>query len=243
LTVYTDLAEQYDLVLGPLAEATWRSGVLAEVARLDPAAGATVVDLGAGTGIGGRLLPAVIDDPYRIGVDASAEMLTHATAWYERIVLGDLRTLPLDAASVALTVSGFDTLNYLDADGLARCFRQVSRCLTPGGWLVFDYSSPRLLRQTWRDHRDVEDVPGGRLYWQHRFEPAGQRCVSTVERRDDTDVTVFREQHIQYALDSYDLHAAAFAAGLVVERGRDLHREQFSPAAHTHVWVLRKEVR
>src|SRR5205823_1835707 len=102
-------------------------------------------------------------------------------------------------ASSALMVSGFDTLNYLDADGLARCLCEVSRCLTPGGWLVFDYSSPQLLRGAWRERSDIQQVPGGHLHWRRQFEPARQRCVSTVERRDSADVIAWRERHIQYA--------------------------------------------
>jgi SAM-dependent methyltransferase len=239
---YTDLAAEYEHLLGPLAEATWRRGVLADVAGLGLRAGATVVDLGAGTGIGGRLLPTALAQAHRIGVDAAASMLDQAASWYEQTVLADLRELPLQPASAALVVSGFDTLNYLDAAGLAHCLGEVSRCLTPHGWLIFDYSSPELLRGAWRERSDVEEVPGGRLHWRHRFEPARQRCVSTVERRDSAGVLGWRERHVQYALDTYDLHAVAVAAGLRVERVRDLHREQFSPAAHTHVWALRKEV-
>lgn len=240
-TAYTGLAAEYDQLLGPLAEQTWRQGVLTDIARLGVAAGATVVDLGAGTGIGGRLLPAAVAGAHRVGVDAAAAMLAQASTWYEQTVLADLRDLPLETASVALMVSGFDTINYLDADGLAECLPEVSRCLIPRGWLIFDYSSPQLLRGRWRDRADVQEVPGGRLHWRHRFEPDGQRCVSTVERRDDAGVLRWREQHVQYALDSYDLHVAAAAAGLHVEQVRDLHREQFSPAACTHVWALRKE--
>jgi SAM-dependent methyltransferase len=240
--VYAGLAGEYEELLGPLAERTWRLGVLAEVAGLGLAAGARVVDLGAGTGVGGRLLPAAVAGAYRIGVDGAAAMLEQAAGWYERTVLADLRELPLETASAALVVSGFDTLNYLDAVGLARCLRGVSRCLATGGWLVFDYSSPQLLRGAWRDHGEVEDVPGGSVSWRHRFAPAGRRCVSTVERRDPAGGLLWRECHVQYALDTYDLHAAAVAAGLRVERVRDLHREQFSPAAHTHVWTLRKQV-
>ncbi len=238
---YTGLAGEYDLLLGPLAEQTWRQGVLADAGRLGVAAGATVVDLGAGTGIGGRLLPAAVAGAYRIGVDAAASMLAQAGAWYERTVLADLRDLPLATASAALMVSGFDTFNYLDAGGLAACLLEAGRCLAPGGWLIFDYSSPQLLRGVWRDRTDVQEVPGGRLLWRHRFEPGAQRCVSTVERRDSAGVLRWREQHVQYALDCYGLHAAAAAAGLHAERVRDLHRAQFSPAACTHVWALRKE--
>jgi SAM-dependent methyltransferase len=239
---YTGLAAEYNQLLGPLAEQTWRQGVLVDVARLGVAAGATVVDLGAGTGIGGRLLHADVGGAHRVGVDATPAMLAQAGTWYERTVLADLRDLPLETASAALMVSGFDTINYLDADGLARCLPEVSRCLIPGGWLIFDYSSPQLLRGVWRDRTDVQEVPGGRLHWRHRLDPDGRRCVSTVERRDDAGVLGWREQHVQYALDTYDLHVAVAAAGLRVERVRDLHREQFSSAAHTHVWALRKEV-
>ena len=241
-SAYTDLAREYDPLLGVLAEATWRQGVLAEIARLGLGSGNTVVDLGAGTGIGGRLLPAAVADAYRVGVDASAAMLEQATGCYERTILGDLRDLPLEATSAALMVSGFDTLNYLAPEGLARCLWEVNRCLVPGGWLVFDYSSPELLRGAWRDRDDIQEVPGGHLHWRHQFEAAGQRCVSTVERRDTTGGIAWTERHVQYALDTYDLHTIAAAAGLSVERVRDLHREQYSPASHTQVWTLRKEV-
>ena len=130
-SAYTGLAAEYDHLLGSLAEATWRQGVLAEVARLSLHAGATVVDLGAGTGVGGRLLPAAVADAYRIGVDASSAMLEQAAAWYEQTALGDLRTLPLDTASAALVVSAFDTLNYLDADGFADGLRAENIAVLP----------------------------------------------------------------------------------------------------------------
>lgn len=238
---YTGLAGEYQDLLGALAEQTWRQGVLVEVARLGIEDGAMVVDLGAGTGIGGRLLPVAVAGAYRIGVDAAASMLAQAGTGYERTVLADLRKLPLSTGSVALAVAGFDALNYLDAEGFARCLNEVSRCLRSGGWLVFDYSSPQLLRVAWRDHSDVQSVPGGQVHWRHRFDPDRQRCVSTVERRSAAGLPLWRERHVQYALDAHELQTIASAAGLQVERVRDLDRDHFSPAAHTHVWTLRKE--
>lgn len=109
---YGDLAGEYDTLLGPLAEQTWRRGVLAELTRPGVAVG-TVVDLGAGTGIGGRLL-ATTCSARRVGVDQSAAMLQVATGWYEHLVLGELTRLPLRTGSADLVVSGFDTLNYLE---------------------------------------------------------------------------------------------------------------------------------
>ena len=168
-------------------------------------------------------------------------MLTQAADAYERTEVADLGRLPLDAACAALAVSGFDSLNYLDADALAGCLAEVARCLTGSGWLIFDYSSPQLLRGTWRDHTQVDELPDGWVHWRHKYDPDGQRCVSTVERRDNADTVRWRETHVQYAMDAYELHALAARAGLRVDRVRDLHREQFSPATHTHEWSLRKE--
>jgi hypothetical protein len=98
-----------------------------------------------------------------------------------------------------------------------------------------------LLRGTWRDHSDVDELPDGQVSWRHRFDPHGHRCVSTVERHDRTGTVRWRETHVQYAIDTYELHTLAAGMGLRVVRVRDLHRDEFSPAAHTHVWVLRKE--
>ena len=132
-------------------------------------------------------------------------------------------------------------LRSVSTGRLASCLSEVARCLTGSGWLIFDYSSPQLLRGTWRDYAEVAELPDGWVGWRHRFDPDVCRCVSTVERRDHSDTVRWRETHVQYAVDTYELHALAAAVGLRVDRVRDLHRDQFSPAAHTHVWILRKE--
>jgi hypothetical protein len=62
---YAGLAAEYKQLLGPLAEQTWRGGVLADVRRLGLPAGVTVVDLGAGTGIGDRLVPVARHSSWR----------------------------------------------------------------------------------------------------------------------------------------------------------------------------------
>lgn len=236
---YFDLAGEYDQLLGRLAEQTWRHGVLPEVIRVGVSAGA-VVDLGAGTGIGGRLLARAARGARRIAVDRSASMLHHATGWYEQLVLADLTRLPLRTESVDLMVSGFDTLNYLDRRALERCLRETSRCLRLSGWLIFDYSSPQLLGVHWRDLSYSEQVPGGIVHWRHHYEPDLDRCVSGIERRDLTGSVRWRETHIQYALPDADLQRLAAAAGLRLKSVRDLGDQRFTSTAHTHVWTLQK---
>jgi SAM-dependent methyltransferase len=236
--MYVDLAGEYDRVFGRLAERTWRTGVLAEVARVPVPPGGLVADLGCGTGIGGRLLGSIGCGARRIGIDRSEPMLRRAIGSYEWTVLGDAVRPPVRPASVALMVSGFDTLNYLDPAALGRCLRGASRCLLPGGWLIFDYSSPALVR---RRFSRVEPVPGGVVTMEHRYQPDRDRSVSLVERRMDGGAVRWRETHIQFAVAAHQLRRLSAAAHLRVEHVRNLAGPGFSPRANTHIWVLRRD--
>ncbi|TMR90371.1 class I SAM-dependent DNA methyltransferase [Nonomuraea basaltis] len=240
---YSGMADDYHTLLGDLAEQTWRVGVLPEATRTRPRRSAVVVDLGAGTGIGGRLLATYLPSLTRIGVDRSPAMLALATSAYEHTLLASIDALPLGEESADLMLSGFDTLNYLPIPVLGRCLREVGRCLRPGGWLIADLSSPHLLRRHWRDYSDVQELGDGTALWRHRYEPAKDRCVSVVERRDAAGGICWRETHIQYAVDADQLQELAAAAGMHVERVRDLERDHYSPSAFTHVWTLRKKAR
>jgi SAM-dependent methyltransferase len=238
---YFSLAREYDKLLGDLSEATWRSGILAELTRLRTGQGQVVIDLGAGTGIGGRLIGEAGWRCRRIGVDRSAPMLRQAAGHYEATVMADIADLPAGESCADFVVSGFDTLNYLPLQMLRQCLGGAARCLRPGGWLIFDYSSPELLQNVWRDLRYDQQLPDGFLRWQHRYDAAAGAAVSSTERRDAAGNVTWRETHTQYALSTYPLHKAAAAGGLRADRVRDLEWPEFSPAASTHVWVLRKE--
>ncbi len=238
---YGHLADEYDALLGELAETTWRQGILTELRRILGNAPASVVDLGAGTGVGGRLLAGLGGPVHRVGVDRSTRMLDRAGGDYEKTVVADLSTLPLPDHNADVVVSGFDTLNYLPAPSLATCLREAARCLRPGGWVVFDYSSPHLLRHEWRDTAYEQSVPGdGHLHWRHQYNTAGG-CTTEIHRYGPDGGLRWYETHVQYALDTFDLGRLATLAGLTVARVRDLDRTDFTPTARTHVWVLRKE--
>jgi demethylmenaquinone methyltransferase / 2-methoxy-6-polyprenyl-1,4-benzoquinol methylase len=105
----------------------WRRDTVASL-RLTP--GATVLDVGCGTG---DLCDVVAAAGYApVGVDFSAGMLAaaHTRAPLTR---ADALALPVPDASVDAVVSGFALRNFVDLDGF---FRECTRVLRPGGRLA-----------------------------------------------------------------------------------------------------------
>ncbi len=105
----------------------WRRQTVGAL-RLSP--GATVLDLGCGTG---DLCEVVAGAGYSpIGVDFSAGMLAaaHTRAPLAR---ADALALPVPEASADGVVSGFALRNFVDLD---RFFRECARVLRPGGRLA-----------------------------------------------------------------------------------------------------------
>jgi demethylmenaquinone methyltransferase / 2-methoxy-6-polyprenyl-1,4-benzoquinol methylase len=97
------------------------------VSALRLSSGATVLDLGCGTG---DLCDVVAGAGYSpVGVDFSAGMLAaaHTRAPLTR---ADALTLPVPDASADGVVSGFALRNFVDLD---RFFRECARVLRPGG--------------------------------------------------------------------------------------------------------------
>lgn len=103
-----------------------------------------------------------------IGVDASVPMLGLARARASSLVCADMRALPL-RGTVALATSFYDSLNHLlDARDLRLTFREIARCLEPGGTLLFDVNHPAVYPRVWgaidpyesegADHRLVIDT-------------------------------------------------------------------------------------
>lgn len=243
--LYTRFASEYHLIVGELATQTWDAGILADVPRfLTGSKRPTVVDLGAGTGIGGRLLKHVEPALYRIGVDRSAAMLRSAHDAYDQLVCGDITRgylEPTEHGRIDAIVSGFDTLNYLPPTDLDVCLRTAAAYLRPGGALIFDYSSPALLEQAWKDTSSVDDLgDSGTFHWRHQWSETGGCAVSTIERRDRHGRYLWAETHTQYAVDAAAMAALAHEAGFAAVTVRDLNGTRFTPEAHTHVWTLTK---
>jgi demethylmenaquinone methyltransferase / 2-methoxy-6-polyprenyl-1,4-benzoquinol methylase len=128
--MFDRIAPRYDRlnrIISLGQDGRWRRQTVAAL-RLSP--GATVLDLGCGTG---DLCDVVAGAGYfPIGVDFSAGMLAaaHTRAPLAR---ADALTLPVPDASADGVVSGFALRNFVDLDGF---LRECARVLRPGGRLA-----------------------------------------------------------------------------------------------------------
>ena len=101
--------------------------------------GLAVLDIACGEGYGSALLAAGAESV--VGVDVSAETVTHAKRKYRksnlRFLTGECRSIPVKAQSVDVVVS-FETIEHLEEHEVF--MRDIRRVLKPGGLLII--SSP-----------------------------------------------------------------------------------------------------
>lgn len=146
--MFDDVARRYDVtndVLSMGQTIRWRRAV---TEALEPLAGATVLDLAAGTGTSSR--PLIAQDAVVVSCDFSIGMLRQGMTQYpgQLFVAGDGLALPFaDGTFDAVTIS-FGLRNIIDpAAGL----REMARVTRPGGrLLVCEFSTP-----TWGPLRTV----------------------------------------------------------------------------------------
>ncbi|MEO1767009.1 malonyl-ACP O-methyltransferase BioC [Thiobacter aerophilum] len=115
-----------------------------------------ILDAGAGTGFGTRLLARRYPKAHLIALDLAWAMLKAARAaqpWWQRLagparraryLCGDLERLPLAASSVDLVWSNL-TLQWCNAPEQA--FRECYRVLVPGGLFMFSTFGPDTLKE------------------------------------------------------------------------------------------------
>jgi SAM-dependent methyltransferase len=129
-----------------MREARWRPR-LARAAVADLAGGATVVDVGAGTGAQSLALARAREGVRVIAIDGDPRVLAIAQR-KPGGALVDWRTglagdLPLGTASADAVVMAL-VLHHLDAGGKRAALGEAARVLTPGGRLwVADWGVPR----------------------------------------------------------------------------------------------------
>lgn len=153
------------------------------------ATGATLLELGAGTG---RITCALAKRGYGvIALDAMPTMLERLRerlagrrmARRVQVIRGDMRAIPCASASVPMVIAPFNSLSHLYTwQDLLTCFREVHRVLAPGGVFAFDVHLPDpgwLALDSERRHfvtpfRDPQT--GERRIWStnHRYDTATQ---------------------------------------------------------------------
>lgn len=231
---YESWASTYESFEGRTSQDTWQLGIVAEVAAR---AGAEphVLDLGAGTGVGERELLRRLPNSTVTSLERSAEMLA-AGNFIGETVKGDMTAFDL-GRTFDVIVCGFDALNYVPPLGLTSVFECARAHLEIGGWFIFDYSSPKVLREDWRHEDYVNETAVGTLTRSHRWYDSTQKSVTLLTFKVGSEVK-WQETHTQYSIDTYDLWRILSRQGFSVDNVRNIDSPGFSPACTTHVWIL-----
>jgi len=142
---YTALAAYYDAFTDDLPYESWAKWAREQFTRYAVPEGATVLDVGCGTGTLTAKLAAYGYD--MIGVDASPEMLSCAQRKCTALwLLQPAQALDL-YGTVHAAVSSMDAINYLTKpDDLREALRRVALFLEPGGVFLFDALTPAHLQ-------------------------------------------------------------------------------------------------
>jgi SAM-dependent methyltransferase len=233
---FSKWADVYEEAVGEMARLTWASGIIPEIVRSQRLKG-SILDLGCGTGVGGRMLKAIA--PFRVvGLDRCSEMLARSSGVYDRIIQGDFGAFEIQDESFDFIVSGFDSLNYLSTEQLSSFFKCAQTVLRDEGKIIFDYSAPQLLYEKWRDTSDRQMLSQGILDWTMRCPSPTDGCEITLSWKNFAENEIWKERHVQFTHDCYQIHALAQQAGLVIDRVRNWNTDQFSPSVGTHVYVI-----
>ncbi|GAA3353720.1 hypothetical protein GCM10017744_008350 [Streptomyces antimycoticus] len=240
---YTQWAATYELFEGETARETWRQGIAADLAKLADGPG-RVLDLGAGTGIGTRVLGELLPRLEVTSLDRSPEMLDWGKVPKTRQIVCDMTDFRagegFPGGAFDFVVSGFDALNYLPPEALAGCLAGAADALRPGGHMVFDYSTRKVLSADWAVLEYSQEKDGHTLHRRHVWERAHDRSrtVLTLSRGGEV---LWRETHIQYVVDPFTLEEVARANGLHTVAVRNIDSDAYSPSHTTHVYVLRRK--
>jgi ubiquinone/menaquinone biosynthesis C-methylase UbiE len=235
---YDSWASLYELFESEAAIETWRMGIVAELKRFG-CGGHRILDIGAGTGIGRRTMLEAFPTSTVVSLDRSENMLRIGAAPPDQAIVADMSNFRIDGASFDFVVSGFDAMNCLSSENLARCLKSVCQALKPGGRLIFDYSTRKMLKYDWRDLKLVREEKGFHMTIRHRYEPLLDRTRVDLELRT-ADELQWCEEHYHYTVDPFFLHELAMDAGLDVRYVRNIDSGEFSPSHDTHVWVLQR---
>ncbi|MCL2708185.1 MAG: methyltransferase domain-containing protein [Defluviitaleaceae bacterium] len=228
--LYSRFAEVYDVLMAETPYEKWAAFIGREIIKLNPRRkrkGITVVDLACGTG--GVTLPLSRMGFDMVGVDSSAEMLSHACAkaaksWRQALFLQqDIRRLDLYGTARAFTCA-CDGLNYIiGEDALGGVFKRVSLFTEPGGLFVFDVNTLYKFEKINAGNTFADTVGGVSYKWKNNYDPKTRLNEYEVEFAvcaGDGTWDRFYETHYQMAYASETIKTLLMEAGYgtIIER-------------------------
>jgi ubiquinone/menaquinone biosynthesis C-methylase UbiE len=194
--------------------------------------GGTVLELGCGTG---RIsLPVARTGSRLVGIDRSASMLARARKRMKlarlgaqlHLVRGDIRFLPLRAASVSLVAAPYGVLqSLLDDDALEAALAAAFRVLKKGGTFAIDMVSDLV---SWQEYDRRVKLRGAMRGSQARI-----TLVESVRQDRARGVTTFDQEFIERRGARRHVHAfsISFRTVSVPDMTRRLERAGFVVSA------------
>ena len=212
----------------------------------------SILELGAGTGVHGRLLAGMGFDVR--GIERSAEMVAiakqrpAAAAGSFTCDIGDICTVELDRTFDAV-IALFHVISYqTDNESLMAAFGVAARHLEPGGVFMFDvWHGPAVLTE--RPSERVKDVADNRRRVRRTARPELDTNASTVKvvyEMECQDLAsgaaeVFGEDHLMRYLFPTEVDLLARSAGLRVVNSEEFLTGRVPSASTWGVsYVLRK---
>jgi len=209
---YGAFAYAYDQALG---ERFFRSvrRLLNRVLTAHPGRDRTHLDVACGTGLA---LEYFAQRGYQsLGVDLSMTMLRIARSRVSRVILGDMRALPLRRSFAWITCL-YDSLNHLDE--LDTAFASIAGVLAGDGRFLFDVNHPDVYPEIWgSDEPFVADGEDFHLEMATKYrDGVAQALVSGWALVGGRRVAI-RERRQQRAFTEPQIVGALASAGLLPE--------------------------
>lgn len=176
---YSALAPVYDRLNGEVDYSAWADFLEETMERYGARhAGASILDLGCGTG--SMTLELARRGYDMVALDCSEEMLAEAdmrarSEGLDEILFlcGDMRSFEL-YGTVENVVCCLDGLNHLTSrEELLACLSLVSNYLEPGGLFMFDLNTPYKFKTVYADRDYILEEDGAMCCWRNRLNKRG----------------------------------------------------------------------